>query len=440
VTRHRPPTRSAQLDALFTCPLIHDLAADLGTLGQRSRRHPVAFHLAFGAMSRLFGSGNRLDAELADPDTWASMVERYNKGAALHLDGIEMDPDAPPLLADTYRHVRDHLTTDASMETLLDSFTHHSVAIAQSVGLLRPDGPGSRTYPHPSRTIYGDGTVVRPLYGKADHGRQDPDAEEHSRHDGKIYGNDLVAIATRGPDVAQRVILAVGRVHERGHEAAEAVRLIKKVHAVAGEGIQAVVYDGAFRGVHHDTLMTELGLVVVNKVHAATRDEKLRTYRQIPLGTWEHSVRGRTCTHTLVVANGSVHDSTMDDSGRLVLSDPLARKQIRRFPRPKDAGWRFSLGVTVPCPKAPFTAWISPHREGGDRSNSRPDQLRLIPEADDYFQTLYGLRNDSESINSGYKRTLLVDRAAALGWRRQVLDLMSWSILVNASAWRAAQV
>ena len=93
------------------------------------------------------------------------------------------------------------------------------------------------------------------------------------------------------------------------------------------------------------------------------------------------------------------------------------------------------MGVTVPCPREPFVAWISPHRQPGERGAGRPDQLRLLPESDPYFQTLYGMRNDSESINSGYKRTLIADRAAARGWRRQVLDLTSWGILTNALAW-----
>jgi hypothetical protein len=61
--------------------------------------------------------------------------------------------------------------------------------------------------------------------------------------------------------------------------------------------------------------------------------------------------------------------------------------------------------------------------------------MRLIPETDPHFQTLYGLRNDSEAINAAYKRTLIADRAAALGWRRQLLDLMSWAILTNTLAW-----
>lgn len=389
-------------------------------------------HLAFGAMARLYRSSNRLDAELLSGDTWASIVERYNKGAALHPLGVEMNPYALPLLADTYRHVREHLCEDENLDAFSRSFTRHSVALAQGIGLLLPRG-GSRTRPHPSRTIYGDGTVVRPLYNRADQGRQDPDAEEHSRHDGQIYGNDLVTIAVRGPEVHQRVILAVGRVQQRGREADEAIRLIRQVHAVAGDAIQAVVYDGAFRGVHHETLMTELGLIVVNKVHASKREEKLRTHRQVPLGEWQHEVRGRTCSHQLVASNGSVHDSRLDDGGALSLSDPLTRQQVRRFER-GDGQWRFSVRVEVPCPKEKFVAWISPHACRTGQGTGRPDQLRLIPESDPHFQTLYGLRNDSESINAGYKRTLVAERAAGRGWRRQVADLTSWAILSNSAS------
>jgi hypothetical protein len=395
-------------------------------------------HLAFGAMSRLFHSGLRLDAELADRQTWRRILERYNKGAALHPLGIEMDPGTPVLIADTYRHVRDWLTKDENLAALQASFTAHSIEIAQGIGLLLPDGPGSRTRPHPSRTIYGDGTIVRPLYEKAEVGRQDLDAEEHMRHDGQIYGNDLVMIATRGPEKNARVILAVGRVEQRGQEAATAIELIRAVHAVAGDGIQAVVYDGAFRGVHHETLMTELGLIVVNKVHATAKGADSRSYRTVPLGRWSHTVRGRLCEHTLVACNGSVHDSSLDDGGQLVLSEPLPRRQVRRYERGSDMGWRFTLGVEVPCPKNPFTAWISPHRQSDQRGFGRADQLRLLPESDPYFQTLYGLRNDSESINSAYKRTLVADRAAARGWRRQVLDLMSWAMLTNSLCWHCS--
>ena len=432
MTRYRPPSVADQLDALFASPLIYDLAADLEDLNRRTRRHPLAMHLAYGSMARIYRSANRLDAELLSGDTWQRVVERYNAGSAAHPRGIEMRPATPALLADTYRHVRDQLTTEENLETLQLAFTTHSVALAQRIGLLVPTG-GSRTRPHPQRTIYGDGTVVRPLYNRAERGRQDPDAEEHTRHDGQIYGNNLVAIAVRGEIAQQRVILAVGRVQQRGREADEAVRLIRQVHAVAGDAIQAVVYDGAFRGVHHEILMSEMGLIVVNKVHAGRRAGEERVHRQIPLGPSRHVVHGRTCEHTLIAQNGSVHEASFDDGGALVLSEALPRRQVRRYQR-GGGGWRFSVGVVVPCPKGTYVTWISPHPQPGERGHGRPDQLRLLPESDPHFQRLYGLRNDSESINSGYKRTLIVDRAAARGWRRQVIDLLSWGIATNSVA------
>jgi hypothetical protein len=431
----RPPHHTARLEALFACPLIHDIAHDIGNLGPRARRHPIAFHLAWGAMARLYGSGNRLDAELAHRANWNQIADLYNANTANHPHFAPLNTVGVPLVADTYRHVRDHLTNDEHLDLLLEAFTRHSVTIARTVGLLDPNGPGSRTRPHPTRTIYGDGTIVRPIYRPSNSGRTDPDAEQHTRHDGQIWGNDLVTIATRGPEPHRRVILAVDRVHDKGHEADTAIRAIRRVHQHTADGIHAVVYDGAFRGTHHETLMTELGLIVVNKVHPATNDnDGNRTWRQIPLGQWTHTIRARTCTHTLVACGGTIHDSTLDDSGRLVLSEALTRKQIRRYDR-NNTHWRFSLGVTVPCAKEHFTAWISPHPQPGDNNHRRPDQMRLIPETDPHFQTLYGLRNDSEAINAAYKRTLIADRAAALGWRRQLLDLMSWAILTNTLAW-----
>lgn len=436
MTRHRPPTRDEHLDALLACPLIHDIAADLGQLGRRTRRHPVALHIAWGAMTRLVGSANRLDAELAPAASWTSVVDRYNRGAANHPTGKLIPTGTAQLTSDTYRHVRDHLTSEQHLDDLISSFTAHSIEIARSVGLLDPNGPGSRTYPHPTRTVYGDGTVVRPMYRRNDNGgRQDNDAAEHGRHDGPIWGNDFVMINARGPEPHRRVILTTGRVHQVGREAATAVQLLKEVHALAGDGIQAVAYDGAFRGVHVSEIMDDLGLIVVNKVHPERRDGDTRIYRRVPLGQWQHTVRQRTCTHTLVAHAGAIHDSVLTDTGELILSAPLPRKQVRRYPRGRRGGWRFSVGVTVTCPKQHFVAWVSPHRQPGDDGYGRPDQLRLIHEDDPYFQTLYGLRNDAEAINAAYKRTLIADRAAVRGWRRQLLDLTSWAILNNTLAW-----
>src|SRR5690606_19794697 len=110
------------------------------------------------------------------------------------------------------------------------------------------------------------------------------------------------------------------------------------------------------------------------------------------------------------------------------------RQQVRRYQRP-GGGYRFSLGVRVPCAAGAFIAWISPHPGPGDTTAGRPDQLRLIPPHEDLFDDLYGLRNDSEAINANYKRTHVFDRSPVLGWRRQLFDLLAWSILNNSTAW-----
>jgi hypothetical protein len=196
-----------------------------------------------------------------------------------------------------------------------------------------------------------------------------------------------------------------------------------------------VVYDGAFRGVHHQTLMHDLGLVVINKVHPISNNGETREWRPLLLGQWTHPTgRRRTCSHTLVAHNGAVCDTRTNDTGQLQLSDPLPRRQVRRYPRPRRGGWRFSVGVDIDCPLGAFTAWISPHPGDPADGTGRADQLRLVPAHDPLFAVLYGLRNDAEAINAEYKRTLLADRAATLGWQRQILDLTSWAFLGNSLA------
>jgi hypothetical protein len=269
--------------------------------------------------------------------------------------------------------------------------------------------------------------------------RIDRDAEEHTRHDGTIIGNNIVFAAARGPEHNRRIILAVTRVGVPGGEAATALEAISNVITVADGGVQAVVYDGAFRGNHHHALMDRHGVIVVNKVHPATRDGNERTYRTVPLGTWTHRVGRRDCAHQLVAHQGDICQAVLTDDGTLTHSPPLQRTQVRRHPR-ADGTWRFNLGVTVPCRRGEFTAWVNPHPRPDDHNAGRTDQLRCIPESCDDFDELYGLRNDAESINSEFKRTFIADRAPALGWRRQVLAATSWAIFNNArAAWLHGQ-
>jgi hypothetical protein len=175
------------------------------------------------------------------------------------------------------------------------------------------------------------------------------------------------------------------------------------------------------------------GVIVINKVHPATRNDHERTYRTVPLDTWAHPHGRHHCTHQLVAHHGDICEAVITDDGTLTHSPPLQRTQIRRHRR-ADGTWRFNVGVVIPCRHQEFTAWVNPHPRPGDHNAGRTDQLRCIPESSDDFDVLYGLRNDAESINSEFKRTFIADRAPALGWRRQLLAAVSWAIFNNARA------
>lgn len=443
------PLTAEQIDAIVRCPLIHRMgdAASDSEVG-RPRLHPLAAHLAFSALIRVWRSGARVDAEL--PGVWPAIVTGFNETAS-ELDTEPLEPRAQPIAWHHYRRGRDRLINDDNLEAIADVFTHESLAIARSFGLLLPNGPGSLTYPHPTRTIYGDGTIVRPIYRTTRElgddpdtpgRRTDPDAADHVRHDGTISGTNFVAVCTRGPGLRQRVVLRAARVPAPGQEAATAVVAITDVARLAGAGIQAVAYDGAFTGTHIEQLMTTCGLIVVNKVASAptTADEKAagtKKAKQYPLGIHSHRVGRRDCRHNLICHDGAIHQFDLDDTGETALGDRLRRVQVKRVRR--SDGWRFTLGIEIACRHGNFTTWLSPHPQAGETHNRRPENIRLLPQSDPHFQSIYGLRNDSESLNSGFKRTLLVDRAMSLGWHRQLLDFYAYAILTNTLAWAEAE-
>ncbi len=66
------------------------------------------------------------------------------------------------------------------------------------------------------------------------------------------------------------------------------------------------------------------------------------------------------------------------------------------------------------------------------RGFNRAENVRQIPPGDPDFETLYRRRNDAESINRHLDDTLWLRRAHSVGWRRQLLNLITYAIGVNA--------
>jgi len=461
-------THTQQIEAVFSSPALFRLAAEVEMRQPvgRPQHHPAWALLAYGVLARVFRSGAKVEVELAQPQTWQQILVVVDRMRALHPDldipaAGRQAPDWP-----AWKHARNKYFTDpAVLAQLQQRFTELAVEQARSLGLLDPAGPGSLCHPDRSGVVYGDGTVIRPMYrpptatrstdpatgdtkiayrdaaGNAipkPTRRYDPDAADYHGHTGSVHGQNYVALYARGDLPHQRVVLAVARVDRPGREADTAVTAIKALHTVAAGGIQAVVYDGAMRGKHIDDLMSTCGVVVINKVHAsaktAARNGKTKPARWFTLGLWEHEgENGQACTHQLAAVDGAIHEVALDEQGRPAIVHRLARKQVKR-PRRASGRFHFNVAYEVPCATGAFLAWVTPHGEAGDPDHRRADAVRVIAEGDADFARLYGVRNDAEAFNSALKRTLLVNRAMSLGGARQLLDVLAYGLLNNAIA------
>ncbi len=78
------------------------------------------------------------------------------------------------------------------------------------------------------------------------------------------------------------------------------------------------------------------------------------------------------------------------------------------------------------------TVRLHSNDEDQQRKFNRAENVRQIPPGDPDFETLYRRRNDAESINRHLDDTLWLRRARSVGARRQLLNLVTYAIGVNA--------
>lgn len=441
-----------------------DVRADIG----RPPEHPPYVLLLFATLARVARSTVRVETDLRDPAHWDLVRDLI--GETLRREGLDLPaPGRVPPAWHHWRRFRDnHLATDEGIVRLRSLHLPRAVDLAHATGLLLPGGAGSLTHPDRTRAVYGDGTIVRPIYAPPDavrtRGRDgrtvvlypdpvtgeltetrparrfDPDTADHHGHTGPVHGHGYVAFHARGPLRYQRVVLTLDHIDRPGQEAATAVRLVGDLHRAVGDGIQVVVYDGAFRGVHIDQIMTRHGYLVIAKQPDHSRDPDTATAglvrtragrkaRSHPLGTAAHDTAHGRCTHTLAAVNGLVVELDLDDAGDPVVRAELARGAVKRSRR-KDGRYHFNVGYPIPCTTEPFTVWLTPHpaRDG----DPRPEHLRVLPDHDPDTSRIRGIRSDAESNHSQYKRTLITDRAMSLGWRRGLVDYHAYAWYSNA--------
>ena len=442
-----------RIEAILASTEIHELAAVVPTpprdRGGRPRHYPVFMVIVYESLIGVFGSARQVEAELAHPTMW-----RWVRNACKASTGLDL-PQIP-MRRHHYLYLRNRYLTDPQILELLGEVHRRSAATqAQRLGLLRADGDGSWTHPSLDRVVYGDGKVITPLYrarpgdirldrstGKLRRLRAEPDADLHFEGTGEtVWGTKFVIFATRGQTAHSRIILDVDFVANKGGEAATAMSCLARTTPHL-PGAQAVVYDTALRGVHHQTILRQLGLVPINRVAAAKASSKKprrdakeqRVEKTVFVETKELARAGRASTRVDLYARpGSIGIGTLTADGELHFT-PLPR--VRTHRNASKNGYRWYNDYRLPDHLGAATVTVRLHANDDDtaRNFNRTENVRVIAPDDPGFTELFRRRNDAESINRAIDDTLWLRRAHSLGRRRQLLNMIGYALMVNALA------
>ncbi len=438
-------------DALFE---LADAVPDVPRQrGGRPRQYPAYMWVLYDALLSVYGSGRRVEAELAHPIVWDHL---RNLIAMRFSDRPDLRLPVEPMRRHHYLYGRTTWLTRPDVLAEL-RVIHQRTAIdaARTLGLLDPNGPGSWTHPHLSRMLHADGKVLTPLFrshpgdtivdkttGEVRRPRSEPDGGLHFEGTGDTaWGTKWVLVATRTEDVHGRVILDVGWVPSPGGEAAAAMGCFRQL-APQCPGAQGVIYDTALRGVHHQVLLRDLGLLPVNRVTAAkarTKQPRRKGGRRIPKSTHieDRTItleEGTPRTISLYARDGAVGIATLTDTGTKVFTE-LSRIRTHRN-ADKGGQYRWYNDYRLPDHLGGDTISIRLHGNGEDENRrfNRTENIRPIAVTDPDFTALYRRRNDAESINRALDDTLWLRRAHSIGHERQHLNLLTHALGVNSLA------
>lgn len=443
-----------KIEAILTNPALYELAEEIPSpkreRGGRGRTYPDYMLLVYEALVSVFRSARQVEAELKHPVVWRFMRKLVRR--RFPEDESKWLP-SEPMLRHHYLYGRNrYLACPEILDRLMEVHRKAAAAQAVGIGLVDPDGPGSWTHPDLTRMLYADGKVITPLF-KAQAGdtkldkktgeikalRYEPDAGLHFEGTGETaYGTKFVMVAVRSVDERGRMILDFDWVPKPGGEANIAMDCFGRVAPLV-PGAQGVIYDTALRGVHHQKLLRELGLMPVNKVTAAEkgakeprRSEGQRVEKSVHFEDKEVTLPdGSVRTLRLFARGGAVGIAEFTDTGEMVFKE-LTRKRTHRN-QDKTGLYRWYNDYRLPEEYGGGTITIRLHGDETDvpRKFNRTENIRPIPPTDPDFKKIYGRRNDSESINRGLDDTMWLSRAHSIGHLRQTVNLLGYALMVN---------
>lgn len=445
---------SEKIEAVLDDPTIYKIGTEMPTpqriLGGRTRVHPGWVYVFFRQMAVFFGSERRAGDEIADPTIWDRVVAA---GERRFPTQPEMHAPETPMTRGQYRWGKQHhLTTDEFLEKVSAIQRDDAVEKAVEMGIMTGH-EGSLTRPARENVAYGDGKVVKARF-KDPKGRRkvnkstgeitepkivDPDAAEHTTGAGdKVYGLNFVMYHGRNSNENERLILGVAHAPKAGGEAKWAAQAADDIIRRYPE-MQALAYDGAFRGTHIRKIQTTHGVPVavpIQRRNGKPGDHDYEAVAEVcrPDGTKE--------TVRLHLVEGHPHLKTVNNLGDLLLV-PLVHEKTARTQR-EDGTWRLYLTFSVPDQNGGGTIRVRLDQTAEDRARTdtagkskpfnREEHLRAFTRLSPTWATVYHLRPEAESHHRKLDDSLIREWAPSVGQHGQTWDMVMWAVTQNALA------
>jgi hypothetical protein len=338
-----------------------------------------------------------------------------------------------------------HVEDDDALDEIAEKYETLCVEIAEAMGMCDAS-KGSWTEPAGENMVRSDGTWIPSLYNSFEPTytdpktaeiiptRHDPDATSY-RDNTQANGNMLIALVGRNSHHNERVIMALDyKPHSNMSDATVATNMALRISPRL-PGMQGFVYDMALFPADYDRLLSA-GLLPISKV------QRTKSSGSSSFNLSEHDFTLTDGTKKSIVVQA------VDGTPRIELligdemqSVGLVRVRTTRTPN-RTGTYRFY--GTWQIPEFPGVPRNLRYAKTKIRHNSTTDEivdktprtrsLRVIPETDDSFNRLFGLREDSESMHHHLKMTLPNGRARSVGRHRQLFDFHGYQAHVAITA------
>jgi hypothetical protein len=456
----------ARVHSIAADPHIHRVGAVVAernlrdhACGGRPRAYPDWCLVLFGACIRVFGSASATARALSDQLLWSEVVR-----TASHLV-TGADLAAIPAVGPNRDHWGYFLKSrlgDGVLDELLLLHSDMAIERAREVGLLDSSTPypagayqrdhvvgiDGKVFTSPLRSLEKERVdratgLLRPV-------RQDPARGRYGEGgvEGIVWGTKFAIASVRSPLANHRVILGL-RHFDSASEGGEGRVFTELAEDLAARapGIHAFTADGAWRGAHLERVQSGTGCGVVAPPRRLTaRNGGItigrHSYAAQPL-PWSprRAKREAECGgHQLWAAAGTLFEQVIQADGTSEFLEVDRRQTKRDITHHKDGTTRhqFYARYTLHCMRTGHVhSWWEPLLSvAGDAKAkfNRTEYLRVVPATTASHARLYGMRQDTESLNAQLERAFYGQRLPAWGVHNQTAVVLLAAFAENSWA------